>query len=68
MKENIDETMGTQPVRIDTGILNMVREVKEKIGFPIQRFIEDAIVHKLDKLPKHQKEKLSLFSKPKPKK
>lgn len=56
-----DEIMGTQPVRIDTGVLNVVRDVKEKLGFPIARFIEEAIMEKIIRLPKKSKEKIGLI-------
>jgi len=58
-----NEVMGTQSVQIDTGILDIVRDVKEKLGFPIARFIEEVIVEKVVRLPKRQKEKLNLIAK-----
>lgn len=65
MKEKSNEIMGTQSVKIDTGVLSVVRNIKEVIGIPIQRFIEDAIVEKFDRLSKVQKEKIGLFEKSK---
>lgn len=53
--------MGTQPVRIDTNILNMVRDYKKQTGFPLQRFIEDAIVEKIDRLPAETKLKMKII-------
>lgn len=49
--------MGTESVRIDSGIVTLVREVKKHIGMPIGRFIEEAIVEKVKRLPKATKEK-----------
>lgn len=61
MKETTNEIMGTQSVRIDTCVLQIVRDVKEKLGFPIARFIEEAIAEKVSRLPKKSKEKLGLI-------
>lgn len=58
---NTDKIMGTQPVRIDTNILNMVRDYKKQTGFPLQRFIEDAIVEKIDRLPAETKLKMKII-------
>ena len=63
MAKKIDIEMGTQPVRIDTGILSIVRNIKEKIGIPIQRFVEDAIVEKVGRMPTPQKAKIGLVPK-----
>jgi len=54
------EIMQTTPVRIDNGVLNMVRAHKEATGLPMQRFIEDAIVEKVGQLPVSVQEKMGL--------
>ncbi len=64
MKEN-DEIMKTTPVRIDVDILDLVRNHKIVTGFPIQRFIEDAIVEKIYSLPVDVQKKMGLKKKSK---
>lgn len=53
--------METTSVRIDDGIVELVRRYKAATGFPIARFIEDAILAKIDKLPKSVKEKAKII-------
>jgi hypothetical protein len=59
MKEG-NEIMQTTPVRIDNDVLSIVRAHKEATGLPMQRFIEDAIVEKIELLPMSVKEKMGL--------
>jgi hypothetical protein len=42
----------TTPVRIAEPFVEIARLHKNATGIPIQRFIEDAIVEKADRLPK----------------
>jgi len=60
-----DEIMETSPVRIDNGVLDIVRNIKAITGCPIQRFVEEAIALKISKLPKSVKDKLGLKEKTK---
>lgn len=53
------DNMDTESVRIDTGVLDIVRKVKEHSGIPIGRFIEEAIVLKFSKLPKKIQDKVT---------
>lgn len=55
-----DEIMQTTPVRIDNTILNMVRDHKTATGFPIGRFIEDAIIEKIAGLSIDVQKKMGL--------
>lgn len=55
-----DEIMETTPVRIDNDVLDIVRSIKAITGCPIQRFVEEAIMLKVSRLPKSTKEKLGL--------
>lgn len=48
----------TEPVRIDKGVLGFVRAHKELTGLPIQRFLEDAIMEKVSRLPEDIQEKI----------
>lgn len=59
-KETEIDSMGTEPVRIDSGILAIVRGVKKYTGLPMGRFIEDAIMEKVNKLPKTVKTKIAI--------
>lgn len=63
-----DDIMQTTPVRIDKDVLAIVREYKSVTGLPIQRFIEDAIVEKVDRLPEDVREKIGLHKSNKKKK
>jgi predicted DNA binding CopG/RHH family protein len=58
MKEN--DTMHTATVKIDSDVLELVRTYKVATGFPIQRFIEESIVEKINRLPVKIKEKMGL--------
>jgi hypothetical protein len=60
MKGGQSETMQTTPVRIDNDILDLVRDHKTATGFPIGRFIEDAIVLKVSMLEDSVKLKMGL--------
>jgi hypothetical protein len=55
-----DTKNGTEPIRLDTDVLNVVRKHKEVTGFPIARFIEDAIIEKADKLSEDIKFKMGI--------
>lgn len=48
----------TTPVRIDNDIIQMARDHKTATGFPIGRFIEDAIVEKVFGLPLETRQKM----------
>lgn len=63
-----DDIMQTTPVRIDNDVLAIVREYKSVTGIPIQRFIEDAIVEKVDRLPDEMRAKIGLHKSNKKKK
>ncbi len=52
--------MQTTPFRIDNDVLSIVRAHKEATGLPMQRFIEDAILEKVDQLPASVQEKMGL--------
>lgn len=56
-KETKIDSMGTESVRIDSGIVSIVRQVKKHTGLPMGRFIEDAIMEKAHKLPQKVKDK-----------
>ena len=60
MKRKIDNS-GTEPVRIDTSVLNIVRAVKSVTGMPIGRFIENAIHTEFNKLPKDKQKEIMGF-------
>ena len=40
---------GSEPIRIKKSIVNMVRQNKKNTGVPIGRFIEDAILEKIER-------------------
>lgn len=58
MADKKDDTLKTQPIRIRISILNKARAQKKETGFPIGRFIEDAIEEKISRLPKEIKDKI----------
>lgn len=63
-----DETMETSPVRIDSSILETVRSYKAITGIPMQRFMEEAIIEKIYRLPVDVKSRMGITKSNKKKK
>lgn len=55
----------TEPVRIDKGALGLVRSHRDVTGVPVQRFLEDAIMEKIDRLGQDIQVKMGLIKKAK---
>lgn len=58
MNNKADEIMCTESVKLDSDLVSIVRELKKHTGIGIGRFIEDAVIAKLKRLPKTTKEKI----------
>ena len=46
-------------IRIKTEVLEKVRDVKNILGIPMAYFVEQAVIEKIAKLPKKDKDKLT---------
>jgi hypothetical protein len=49
MKKEDNKEWGMESVKIKVSVLKMVRENKMSTGMPIGRFIEDAILEKIER-------------------
>ena len=62
MNKKIDKQSQTESFRIDTTVLDIVREVKRITGMPMASFIEKSIMSGVKKLPKSVQEKITVYT------